>query len=164
MIVSFDPSGNFKEGLGTTGIALLDSHDDIKGVGEIHAGKFESAEEYWDRHIRYLEMLAIVHFKLEMVIEGFRLYNHKRDQQVNSQFETPQLIGAIRLWCYQMKVPLTIQYASEVKTRWSDAVLEKAGYIYIKNGRRYLTATNEPLNNHKTDALRHGLHYSKYKR
>lgn len=162
MIVAFDVSGNFVEGRGTTGFAALNSLEDIVGVGEIYAGKFESAEAYWDAHIEYL---LKVFGKLDaLVMEGFRLYSHKKDQQVNSQFETPQLIGAIRLWCHQYKVPLHIQYASEVKTRWSDSVLEKKGYIHLKNGKRYLTATNQPLNNHKTDALRHGLHYLKYKK
>lgn len=164
MIIAFDPSGNFKEGLGTTGICHMDMNGNPLSVDEIHAGDFESPEAYWGAHIEHLEDWAFKTGENETVMEGFRLYATKRNEQTNSQFETPQLIGVIRQWHYDNMIPLKITYAVEVKSRWSDDVLIRKGYIYKKGGKRYLTATNQLLNNHKTDALRHALHYFRYGR
>jgi hypothetical protein len=164
MIISLDPSGNFKEGLGTTGICHMFDNGEVAGVDEIHAGSFLSPEAYWNQHIEHIEDWAFKTGEPEIVMEGFRLYATKKNEQVNSQFETPQLIGVIRHWCWNNSIPLKITYAVEVKTRWSDEVLIRKGYIYKKGNRRYLTATDQLLNNHKTDALRHALHYYRYGR
>jgi hypothetical protein len=161
MIIAFDPSGNWNEGKGTTGICHMDLEGNPTGVYEIRADEFNSPEEYWNEHLISLRQ---VHTCPEVVMEGFRLYATKKNEQVNSQFETPQLIGVIRHWCYENHVSLKITYAVEVKTRWSDEVLIRKGYIYKKGNRRYLTATDQLLNNHKTDALRHALHYYRYGR
>lgn len=161
MIIALDPSGNWNEGKGTTGICRMSDDGQVIDVDEIHAGEYSSPEMYWDVHIFYLEEQQ---GPKEIVMEGFRLYATKKNEQVNSQFETPQLIGVIRHWCFANKIPLKITYAVEVKSRWTDAVLEQKGYIYRKGNKRYLTATDRSLNNHKTDALRHALHYFRYGR
>jgi len=166
LIVALDPSGNFTEGNGTTGICELEGKESI--VRDIHAGHYKSAEAYWEAHIEYLDdFLAYTQRyqeSMEVVMEGYRLYGHKSDTQVNSTLETPQLIGVIRYWCYVNNVPLKIQFAVEVKNRWSDSVLEKKGIIEKVNGRRKLISSGQWLNNHKTDALRHALHYQRYGR
>lgn len=165
MIIALDPSGNWNEGKGTTGICEMFNNGEVVGVYEVKADEFSSPESYWHAHIDYLDDW---NFKqpgeLEVIMEGFRLYATKKSEQVNSQFETPQLIGVIRHWCFINNVPLKITYAVEVKNRWSDDVLIRKGYIYKKGNRRYLTATDQLLNNHKTDALRHALHYYRYGR
>ena len=164
LIVALDPSGNFTEGNGTTGICFLHGDNSIK-VNEIHAGHFDSAEEYWDKHIETLDLASYqIDEDMEVVMEGYRLYGHKSATQVNSTLETPQLIGVIKHWCYVNKVPLKIQFAVEVKNRWKDSVLEKLGVIEIVNTRRKLISSGQWLNNHKTDALRHAMHYQKYGR
>jgi hypothetical protein len=164
MIIALDPSGNFKEGKGTTGIFHAWSTGEIHKVAELKASDYDSAEDYWEAHIRLLGSVFEVAGDLEVVMEGFKLYGHKSKQQTNSEFETPMLIGVIRYWCHISGVPLKIQFASDVKTRWSDSVLEAKGIIEIRNGKRYLVATGQALNNHKTDALRHGMHYITYTR
>jgi hypothetical protein len=164
MIIAFDPSGNWNEGKGTTGICFLSLTGEPLSVSELTASDHESPESYWNAHIVLLQRMYLNVDNMETVMEGFRLYADKKSEQVNSQFETPQLIGVIRHWHYDKGVPLKITYAVEVKTRWTDEVLERKGYIYKKNGRRYLTATDQSLNNHKTDALRHALHYYRYGR
>ena len=161
MIIALDPSGNWNEGKGTTGICKMSDDGLVLGVDEIHAGNFDSPEAYWNFHIMVLKSF---HPGIDVVMEGFRLYETKKNEQVNSQFETPQLIGVIRHWCHTNNVNLKITYAVEVKTRWTDDILERKGYIYKKGNRRYLTATDQLLNNHKTDALRHALHYYRYGR
>ena len=162
VIIALDPSGNFAEGNGTTGVCELDG--DKAFVLDIHAGEFKTAEDYWHGHINYLNLTLHEFKNIELVMEGYRLYGHKSDTQRNSTLETPQLIGVIKYWCYVNKVPLKIQFASEVKNRWSDSVLEKKGIIEIINRRRKLISSGQWLNNHKTDALRHALHYQRYGR
>ena len=162
LIVALDPSGNFTEGNGTTGICELDGVN--ISVDDIQANKYKQAEEYWRAHIYYLKMALKFNPDMEVVMEGYRLYGHKSDTQVNSTLETPQLIGVIRYWCYANNVPLKIQFAVEVKNRWSDSVLEKKRIIEKVNGRRKLISSGQWLNNHKTDALRHALHYQRYGR
>lgn len=164
LIIALDPSGNFTEGNGTTGVCELEGK--LATVSDIHAGDYKKAEEYWNAHIEFLHnFLDYAKYSkqvLEVVMEGYRLYGHKANTQTNSTLETPQMIGVIRYWCYMNNVPLKIQFAVEVKSRWSDSVLEKTGVIEIINGRRKLIASGQWLNNHKTDALRHALHYQKY--
>lgn len=160
MIISIDPSGNYFEGKGVSGICYADDDGKLMNVDEISAKKYASPEAYWDAH---LDLFRISKGgSLEVVMEGFRLYSHKKNEQVNSQFETPQVIGVIRHWCYWNAVPLKIQFASEVKTRWSDTVLEAKGIIEVKSKRRYFNG--QVLNNHKVDAIRHMLHYTTYNR
>lgn len=164
MIISLDPSGNHKEGYGTTGICIAFDNGAFDRVHEIQAVKFKTPEDYWHEHIKLLKSNLAFTGGLEVVMEGFRLYGHKSKEQTHSQFETPQLIGIIRHWCYGSEVPLKIQYATEVKNRWSDSILQKENIIYTKGRTRYLVATDQVLNNHKTDAVRHMMHYINYTR
>lgn len=156
-ILAFDPSGNFEEGKGTTGACLMNKGE-VKALGEIEAKENLSAEAYWTRHTTLIALNNPDH----VVIEGFRLYLNKAKDQVSSQFETSQLIGALRHYCYLLKIPLTIQYASEVKGRWNDdvlvnlGILEQRGKLLYWNGRK--------TNTHQRDALRHALHFERYKK
>jgi hypothetical protein len=163
MIIALDPSGNFKEGKGTTGICQIWNDGKIQKVDEIKADHYKNAEAYWHAHLDYIEYF-VHQTDVEVVMEGFRLYGHKSKEQTNSEFETPMLIGLIRHYCWINEIPLTIQFAAEVKTRWSDKILQNSEIIYNKGNSRYLVATDQPLNNHKTDAVRHALHYFRYKR
>lgn len=171
MIIAFDPSGNFVEGKGTTGIAFMhNSTGEVWKVDEIQATEFSSPEEYWDAHLVLLEDFQDPFGEQEVVMEGFRLYGHKAKTQTHSIFETPMLIGLIRHWCYMNRVPCTIQYAADVKTRWSDNVLSRKGVISGSGedktfkSKRKLIASGQILNNHKTDAIRHAMHYFRYTR
>jgi hypothetical protein len=154
-ILAFDPSGNFHEGKGTTGMAIEDK-DGIIFLGEIKASNYESAEDYWMEHINLIHDNYIDH----LVVEGYRLYDHKGQKasaQANSILETPQLIGALRVSARIEEVPLIIQYASEVKTRWSEDILVRKGYLE-KQGNRYYYA-GHPTSQHQRDALKHLLHF-----
>lgn len=166
MIIAIDVSGNWNEGKGTTGLCYADKNGKLLTVNQISATDYKSPEAYWNAHLMEIKENSVwINDPLEVVMEGFRLYSHKKNEQVNSQFETPQVIGVIRHWCYANGVPLKIQFASEVKTRWSDKVLEAKGIIEVKNKiatRRYFNG--QLLNNHKTDAIRHMMHYISYNR
>lgn len=158
-ILSFDPSGNSNhdpgnEGWGTTGVAI-----ERKGVirlDEVQSEKFESTLDYWGGIMDYIKVYAPDY----VVLEGYKLYNHagmSAQTQSNSTLMTSQLIGAIRVECHDFGIPLTIQYASDVKTRWSDKVLQNLG---ILDGNKF---DGKVTNNHKRDALRHLLCFKKYK-
>lgn len=155
-IISFDPSGNFKEGKGVTGICYVEDNEVVM-LGELKASLFKTAEAYWLAH-----NVLIAQWEPDyMVMEGFKLYGSKKNEQVNSELETPQIIGVIKVFCYENDIPLAVQFASEVKTRWSDEVLFQKG-ILNKKGARYLWKGQE-TSNHKRDSLRHALHFMRYK-
>lgn len=157
-ILSFDPSGNFIEGKGTTGVAIAENGQPIS-VGRISAQYFKSDVEYWKAHVDLIKELAPDAF----VFEGYRLYNHKgmsASTQANSILETPQLIGILKLTAHTLKIPTQIYFAKDVKTRWSDEVLINKG-ILEQSGSRLLFNGN-PTVTHERDALRHLMHFIRY--
>lgn len=158
-ILAIDPSGNFKEGKGTSGFCFIEDGKPFL-LSELKADGFEYAEDYWISHLSLIKQ-----YKPDaVVVEGYRLYNHKgmkASSQSNSELETVQLIGAIKVFCRENLIPLDIQYASEVKARWHEDVLVRQGYLEKKGNRYYFKG--EITNTHKRDALKHGLHYVRYK-
>jgi hypothetical protein len=159
-ILALDPSGNFHEGKGTTGYAIAKDGLPIQ-VGRISASEYNSAPEYWYAHTDLIHAV----YPDEIVFEGYRLYNHKgmsASTQANSLLETPQLIGYLTMIAFLNQIPLTIQFAKDVKTRWSDDVLLNKG-ILTKSGRNLLF-NGSPTVTHTRDALRHLMHYVRYGR
>ncbi len=130
----------------------------IAEIGEIRAKDYDLTEAYWEAHQTLIMTVWPDHF----VYEGYRLYNHagqEANKQANSQLETPQLIGVLRMSAYSLKIPTTVQSASQAKTRWSDKVLQAKGILDEKNrwnGKR--------TNKHMRDSMRHALHFDRYGR
>lgn len=157
--IAFDPSGNFKEGRGTTGFTISIDGEPIK-LGEIKASDYDSADQYWMAHVTLIQQEMPDH----VTVEGYKLYNHagkEASMQANSELETPQLIGVLKHWCYSLDIPYNIQFASEVKTRWSEEVLHRLG-ILTKKGAFYYWK-GQKTNTHKRDSLKHSLHFWRYK-
>ena len=153
VVIALDISGNFKEGKGTTGIAVGATETHEITLSEIKATDYESDVEYWDAVIG-----AIADSRADYaVVEHYVLYNHKALQQSYSELETSQLLGAIRYACSTFFIPVTLQKASEAKGRFPDRVLQAKGWLDDKN-RHNGKATNP----HKRDALRHWLYFEKY--
>ena len=95
-------------------------------------------------------------------MEDYLLYANKASEQINSRFETVQLIGVIRYYCMGAGISLHIQTASQVKTRWANEILEHKGVI-IKCGRTYrVVHTNQTLNKHEIDSIRHAMHFTTF--
>lgn len=164
-VLSFDPSGNFHEGSGTTGIALL-VDGQLKDLDDISAKRYDCRESYWDAHVQHLQrILEKADGNLEVVMESYQLYHHRGQRaqsQANSFLETPQLIGTLSYICWKNKISLTLQAASRVKKRWADQILVHEGLIEKKGNRHYFNGS--VLNSHKKDALRHAMHYWRYGR
>lgn len=113
---------------------------------------------FWDRgHYLFGEMVLLDGFvwsdvfrQIEkfcpkvLVMEDFRLYPWKAKEQSWSQLKTPQLIGVIKYWAFQHRIPLVLQPAS-IKTNYPDAYLTKL--------------SNSATIIHVRDSIRHGLYY-----
>lgn len=161
-ILSFDPSGNSNhdkgnEGWGVSGVAM-EKNEKIT-LYELKSQSYENTLDYWSEHRNIIEKS----YPDYVVMEGYKLYNHKgmsAQTQSNSTLMTSQLIGIIRLACYDLKIPLEIQFASDVKTRWSDKVLQHMGLLTGPQGNMF---DGKVTNSHKRDSLRHLLHFKKYK-
>lgn len=156
-ILGIDPSGNYNEGKGTTGWVLLDTvTNKIITFGSITATDYQNIYDYWDAHIVLIDELAGYH--PSVVIEDYRLYHNRAMNQVNSQLETPRLIGVLTYECYKRNYKIALQTAVSVKTRWSDTLLVKKGFMKEKNKRYYIQ--DRRVSDHIRDALRHAVHLS----
>ena len=144
LIIGIDPSGNYEEGKGTT------------GIGYIRADGSE---------VKLIDVARS---------EDYLLYGSKANQQINSRLETPQLIGVIKYICYKNNVPVVIQRAVDVKKRWADNILEHEGYIHrVSATKSYehchgksgyaLAGDSKRLSSHSLDTLRHMVHYKEFK-
>lgn len=154
-VLSFDPSGNFKEGKGTSGYCLsLDKHLPHK-LGDIRAEDYNSKHAYWFAHKELIEK----EFPDYVVIESYRLFGDKSKEQIGSSLETPQLIGYLEMICFEMNIPHYLQDPT-TKSRHNDAVLTKSGIIH-KTGTRYYYK-GELTNLHQRDAMRHDMYFRKY--
>lgn len=166
-ILAFDPAGNFHEGKGNTGWALMEvASGKVREFGYIDAATFRNIESYWQAHLDLINQMKTDYTFLHIVMEDFFLYANKAKEQTNSRMETPQLIGCIRLHCYRLNLKLEMQTATSVKTRWPDEILVRKGYLtQLPHGahhRYYITSTEGDLimsNNHMRDAIRHAVHY-----
>lgn len=160
-VLAFDPSGNHgREGSGTTGLCRMED-----GVPEelwtISAKSFPNEVSYWFAHLVDIEEI----FPDHIVIEGYKLYNHKGQDaaaQAHSDMQTSQLIGALKVKCYEMNIPYTIQYASDVKTRWKEDILVRKGYLEKRGNFHYFKELKTAT--HHRDALKHALHFWRYGR
>ena len=163
IILAIDPSGNFEEGKGTTGICLFDCmHNKITDLLEIHADKFDTKEKYWQEHCNIIEQFIKQCPKGIIVIEDFTLDPRRALQQSHSKMETPKLIGILQLFCQQQNVAYHMQRAVEVKNRWADHILEYKQYIIKRNRMHYLPDAQKPMSRHCKDAIRHAVHFATF--
>jgi len=166
MILSFDPSGNFNEGKGITGYALLDeATGKFTAYGEIDASEVLSAEEHWAKHLNLIDSLHFTSTELTVVCEDYMLYANRAASQINSRFETPKLIGLMQYHCWKSGIPFYLQTAVSVKRRWPNYLLEKKTYLttksYQKGDKTYEVCyiDDKKIVDHIVDAIRHAVHF-----
>ena len=161
-VLALDPSGAFHEGKGTTGWCVMSASKQVIEKNHISADTFISDHAYWKAHIELIEQKFRQFPDLEIVMEDYLLYASKAADQINSRFETIQLIGVIRYACLEANIPVHIQTASQVKARWANDILEHKGVI-VKCGRSYrVVATGQMLNRHEIDSIRHAIHFTTF--
>lgn len=156
-VLSFDPSGNYNEGKGTSGFSMSLGMNKPHKLGDIRADDYSSKQAYWFAHRELIEKtLPDV-----LVIESYRLFGHKAKQQTGSSLETPQLIGYMEMIAYEFNIPVEFQDPS-TKNRHTDEILIKLGVIEKKGNKLYYNG--ELTNLHQRDALRHNLYYLRRKK
>lgn len=155
-ILCFDPSGNKskRDGNGTTGWAAFHGNKLID-FGDIKASDHKTIEQYWYEHLIYIRELGVD----TVVCESYKLQPTKAMQQSWSNLETPQLIGFIRMYCYQAGIKFIFQDPKD-KARMNDDILEHLGVV-TKKGKNYYIG-DRLTNLHMRDSIRHGLYYLKY--
>jgi hypothetical protein len=160
--MGLDPSGAYDEGKGTTGWSLYDcmKHKFVD-VDELEAVRHSSAIEYWQAH-KLLIAGVCGHKDISLAIEDFLLYAHKAESQINSHFETCQLLGIVKVFCSETGYVYRMQQASEVKRRWDDDILVYKGFIEQRGKSFYLPDTNKRLTDHMRDSMRHAIHYAMF--
>ena len=165
-ILAIDPSGNFEEGKGTTGICLYDAYSDkIIACKNISAKDYSTKEQYWNAHLEYINTINL-NSELKdviIVIEDFTLDPRRAMQQSHSKMETSKLIGILQLHCCQHNIPYYMQRPVEVKNRWSDEILVYKNIIEQAQVGYVITGTNKVLSRHCKDAIRHAKHYNTFK-
>lgn len=153
-LLSFDPSGNFHEGMGTTGFAIFNDGV-LNWFGDIKSTKYDSQMKYWDAHVALIER----EYPDIVLIESYKLFEHKAKSQSWSAMETPQLIGVMIYHCWRYGIPVVFQDPAQ-KAGVNDIRLEKLGYLEKRNGNYYVN--NQLTNLHMRDAIRHGIYYYRY--
>lgn len=153
-VLVFDPSGNHKEGNGTTGWAMF-LNGALLGFGEIKAADFKEPEAYWFEHDKLITKLR----PDVVVYETYALQAGRAMQQSWSHLETPQLIGTIRMSCWAKGIKCVGQSPS-IKPRFSDQVLVNIGVAEKRPGGHYIKGERTSM--HIRDAIRHGLYYIRY--
>jgi len=157
-ILAIDPSGNFSEGKGKTGFAILIKDDDVYNFifGTVKAEDFPTRADYWFA----VAILIAVEKPDTVVIEDYRLYNTSTTGaavQSFSQLETPRLLGILEQTAQTNKVPLVFQMANAT-TPYTDDKLQKLGVIKKEKNRWWFQG--KALNDHERSALRHLLKYT----
>lgn len=154
LLIALDPSGNSsaREGDGTTGIAWFIDGELLR-VSSIPSSDFDSTEAYWTM------IGSIIKTADTVVCESYRLFASKAKQQIGSSLETPQLIGYLRMVCWEQSVPFILQDPA-IKIRFADDVLVETEVVERRGERYYIDGVL--TNIHGRDAVRHGLYYLKY--
>jgi hypothetical protein len=154
-VLCFDPSGNYgSEGMGTTGWAIFELGQLVE-FGEIRSTDYDNQESYWLAHL-----LLIYESKATIVVcESYRLFGHKSKQQHGSSLDTPQLIGAMRVQCWNQGKEFIFQDPTN-KTPVADPILVRQGVFEVKGGKHYCMGKSTNL--HMRDAIRHGVFYFRH--
>lgn len=162
-ILAIDPSGNFEEGKGTTGICIFCSKImEIIHLQNIAAKDYNSKEDYWKAHTDFIKAFTKDNKSTIIVIEDFTLDPRRAMQQSHSKMETPKLIGILQLFCKENNISYKMQRPVEVKNRWADKILEFKKYIIKHNRMHYVKYSNKPISRHCKDAIRHAVHFATF--
>lgn len=164
-IIGIDPSGAFNEGKGTTGLAVLNATtNEIAYTGWIAAVNFPTLEAYFDAHIEWLADCVQRYQDVVVSIEDYILYADHATAHTNTHLETSQLLGLIKWWCYKNNIVYTIRPAAAVKSRFTNNILKREGYVVERRGGKLFTKVrmSNNLSNHELDAIRHAAYCYKF--
>lgn len=162
IILAIDPSGNFTDGKGHTGIAWwYNSWENVTTLS-INAKNSPRRVDYWNKVVDCIESLkkskdtgCEVHVVMEKYVTRSNGFT------TGKVSETAMLIGVLTYLCETYDIPYTMQSPSQAKTRYSDDQLCKIYDNLEKRGNRFYL-NNRCINDHERDALRHLAFYKNY--
>lgn len=162
-ILAIDPSGNFTDGKGKTGIAICYGDLNTVRTHTVAAKDYMSRKDYWNGVLDWIRKLARQQEssgrKLHVVVEKFVTRNN--GFTTGKMQETPMLIGCITQLCDELEVPIAFQTPSQAKKRYPDEILLTKLDQMSHVGSRWYLGTFQ-TNDHERDALRHMLYYINY--
>lgn len=161
-ILAMDPSGAYDEGKGTTGWCLMNAERQIIAIESIKAKQFKSPSAYWAEHTALIDRITEFYDDVAVVIEDYLLYAQEAEAQINSRFETVQLIGIIKHHCYSRKIPVFTQTAAEVKRRWANDILLHKRVICKVGQHMVASDTGNAVDRHALDSVRHAMHFATF--
>ena len=162
IVLAIDPSGNFEEGKGHTGLAWSFGDWDNVVVKSINAKDYKKRIDYWKAVVHYVEDLAGKASplnKVHVVIEKY--VTRSNGFTTGKVSETAMLIGVLIYTCEIHGIPYTMQSPSQAKVRYSDDLLCSYFSKMDKKGNRYYF-DGKCTNDHERDALRHLAFYKNY--
>ena len=161
--IAIDPSGNFEEGKGHTGIAVIEDNNwATVEVFSISAKDFDSRHEYWKSVISFISTYC--DDDTNVVIESY--VTRMNGFTIGKQSETAMLIGVL-VWMFECwNVPYTFQAPSAAKTRFKDELLPKYYPKLVLDtsiGKNRYLYDGKVISDHIRDAMKHLLYFKRYK-
>jgi hypothetical protein len=159
--LAIDPSGNFVEGKGHTGIAGLKDNDwTTVFTKSVNASDYSTRFEYWTAVKKVIQDYILEGTPIQVVIESY--VTRANGFTTGKMPETAMLIGVLTYFCEMYKVPVYFQSPSQAKTRFKDELLPTyLPQISVDKNRYYLG--KKLTNDHERDAIKHLLYFKRYK-
>ena len=159
--LAIDPSGNFTEGKGHTGIAgIKDSDWTTVFTKSVNASDYDSRYEYWTAVKNVITDYVLEKTPIQVVIESYVV--RANGFTTGKMPETAMLIGVLVYCCETLGVPVYFQSPSQAKTRFRDDLIPNyLPQMTVDKNRYYLG--KKLTNDHERDALKHLLYFKRYK-
>ena len=160
--LAIDPSGNFSEGKGHTGIAgLTDNKWDTVFTKSVNAADYDTRFEYWTAIKKVIQDYVIERTPIQVVIESYVV--RANGFTTGKMPETAMLIGVLVYFCEMHNIPVYFQSPSQAKTRFRDDLLPTyLSQMTVTDKNRYYLG-KKLTNDHERDALKHLLYFKRYK-
>lgn len=160
--IAIDPSGNFEEGKGHTGVAKVvdDDWGSVKTLS-INAKDYDTRCQYWSAVRKVIMDMALTGITTQVVIESYVTRNV--GFTIGKMPETAMLIGVLVYFCDMYKIPVYFQSPSQAKTRFKDDLLVKHIPNLERRATGYYYLRDKMINDHERDALRHLVFFKRYK-
>jgi hypothetical protein len=161
--IAIDPSGNFEEGKGHTGVAIIEDNDWEKvQVFSVSAKDFPSRHAYWNTVLGIISTYR--DDATNVVIESY--VTRMNGFTIGKQSETAMFIGVLVWYLEHWDIPFTFQAPSAAKSRFKDELLPK---YYPKleldtsTGKNRYKYDGKLVSDHIRDAMKHLLYFKRYK-
>lgn len=160
--LTIDPSGNFNDGKGHTGIAgMSDNAWSTVFTKSINAKDFDSRYDYWTAVKNVIYDVFKTGTSVQVVIESYVM--RANGFTIGKMPETAMLIGVLAYFCEEHGIPYYFQNPSQAKTRFKDELLEKYIPGLTVNDKNRYFLKGKSVNDHERDALKHLLFFKRYK-